>query len=148
MKTSQQDKVEYPFERMRIMILALHFVEDDSKNPCAQHLITNDTNSASLGELSHIINADVETICVKFESHAGKEYFYIYRYSFCKILIFFLQLSFCLFRFRKISKLFKSNKKAAKRVLITHGGIISFTILSILWIFESATKHDARLCAY
>lgn len=49
-----------------------HITDDDSKVPFAQYLITNDTNSASFGDLSHIINFDDETICIKFESNAGK----------------------------------------------------------------------------
>lgn len=40
-------------------------------NSCAQYLITSDTSSAALGDLSHIINFEYETICLKFESHAG-----------------------------------------------------------------------------
>lgn len=40
-------------------------------NSCAQYLITSDTNSAALGDLSHILNFEFETICLKFESHAG-----------------------------------------------------------------------------
>lgn len=47
---------------------------DDSKNTCAQYLVTNDTNTATLGDLSHIINLETETICIKFESATGEPF--------------------------------------------------------------------------
>lgn len=50
---------------------SFNVVDDDPKGSCGQYLISNDTNSASFGDLSHIINVDNETICIKFESHAG-----------------------------------------------------------------------------
>lgn len=53
------------FDRNRI------FTDDDDVNSCAQYLITIDTSSATFGDLSHIINFEVETICVKFGSHTG-----------------------------------------------------------------------------
>lgn len=52
--------------------------DDDSKNTCAQYLVTNDTNTATLGDLSHIINLETETICIKFESATGMFWYYFH----------------------------------------------------------------------
>lgn len=43
-------------------------------NSIAQYLITNENGTANLGDLSHIINLENETLCVKFESHTGKNH--------------------------------------------------------------------------
>lgn len=45
--------------------------DEDTKNPCAQYLVTNETNSAMFGDLRHILNLEAETICVVFESPIG-----------------------------------------------------------------------------
>lgn len=45
--------------------------DENSKNVCAQYLITSETNTAALGELNHILNLDNETICIKFETEPG-----------------------------------------------------------------------------
>lgn len=52
-------------------VLLYSFADEDTKNPCAQFLVTNETNTASFGDLRHIINFDTETICVDFESPIG-----------------------------------------------------------------------------
>lgn len=47
------------------------FSDENSKNVCAQYLITSETNTAALGDLNHILNLDNETICIKFETEPG-----------------------------------------------------------------------------
>lgn len=47
------------------------FIDEDGKNPCAQYLVTNETNSAAFGDLSFIINLENESICMKFDSREG-----------------------------------------------------------------------------
>lgn len=60
------------------MFLLFHltiYFADDEMNSIAQYLITIENGTANLGDLSHIINLENETICVKFESHTGKNHF-------------------------------------------------------------------------
>lgn len=55
--------------------------EANSKDVLEQHVVTEDTNTASMGETNQIINFDNETVCVKFSSIEGKFYFSLYTLS-------------------------------------------------------------------
>lgn len=50
------------------------FTDNNMKNPCVQYVITNEMNFASFGDLSQVINFEMETICVKFTSTIGMLY--------------------------------------------------------------------------
>lgn len=84
------------------------FADEDTKNPCAQFLVTNETNTAAFGDLRHIINFDTETICVDFESPIGKQHkcasiFVFRRFSLSRFN--FIQCDCCsiFIRFAKVS---------------------------------------------
>lgn len=48
--------------------------DDDSQSLCAQYMITSETNTASFGELGHVLNFETETIHVKFETQTGEDF--------------------------------------------------------------------------
>lgn len=66
--------------------------EDNSKNVLAQHLVTEETTTASMGELNQIINLDGETVCVKFSLAEGKNYMLTFIFFF-----FVLSILVCIY---------------------------------------------------
>lgn len=76
---------------------------------CSEYLITNETNSASFGDLSHIINLTTKTICIKFVSNAGNIF-----HSYVHLTV--LSKCFCFFLFTHIdSKKFRDCLEKLKK---------------------------------
>lgn len=61
------------FTSCLFLTLLFDSADDNSKNVLAQHLITSETNHASMGDMSEIVNFDTETLCIKFNLATGKK---------------------------------------------------------------------------
>lgn len=65
------ESVGLAFNIFLSFLASVSFAAEDNKNVLAQHLVTDETNTAAMGELNQIINFDSETVCVKFSSAEG-----------------------------------------------------------------------------